>query len=168
MRRRALAMLLILMVAVLPVQAEEPTPDPVLLVAWGEGEDGHAYRLVMGDNAAYTVDVVLDHTRNGLPLQSNVSVAWAVEDGRSVATLVVDAALAWNDTVQLVVDVLGKDGTPVDWPPVERTVQVGRWNQPLADHEITTSSNWTLDQTTVTDGAPQRFFLLWGFDGTLL
>jgi len=159
MRRRALAMLLILMVAVLPVQAEEPTPDPVLLVAWGEGEDGHAYRLVMGDNAAYTVDVVLDHTRNGLPLQSNVSVAWAVEDGRSVATLVVDAALAWNDTVQLVVDVLGKDGAPVDWPPVERTVQVGRWNQPLADHEITTSSNWTLDQTTVTDGAPQRFFL---------
>jgi hypothetical protein len=76
-----------------------------------------------------------------------------------VATLTVDQEVAWNDTVHLTVDVMGVDGSPLDWPQIERTVQVGRWNQPLADHEITTSSNWTLDQTTVTDGAPQRFLL---------
>jgi hypothetical protein len=150
-------MLLVLMVAVLPVQAEDPLPAPTLQVAWGEG--AHAYRLVMGDDGNYTVDVDLDHLRNGTALSSNVTFAWSLEDGRSVATLTVDQEVAWNDTVHLTVDVMGVDGSPLDWPQVERTVQVGRWNQPLADHEITTSSNWTLDQTTVTDGAPQRFLL---------
>ena len=150
-------MLLVLMVAVLPVQAEDPLPTPTLQVAWGDG--AHAYRLVMGDDGNYTVDVDLDHLRNGTALSSNVTFAWSLEDGRSVATLTVDQEVAWNDTVHLTVDVMGVDGSPLDWPQVERTVQVGRWNQPLADHEITTSSNWTLDQTTVTDGAPQRFLL---------
>jgi hypothetical protein len=150
-------MLLVLMVAVLPVQAEDPLPAPTLQVAWGDG--AHAYRLVMGDDGNYTVDVDLDHLRNGTALSSNVTFAWSLEDGRSVATLTVDQEVAWNDTVHLTVDVMGVDGSPLDWPQVERTVQVGRWNQPLADHEITTSSNWTLDQTTVTDGAPQRFLL---------
>lgn len=150
-------MLLVLMVAVLPVQAEDPLPAPTLQVAWGDG--AHAYRLVMGDDGNYTVDVDLDHLRNGTALSSNVTFAWSLEDGRSVATLTVDQEVAWNDTVHLTVDVMGVDGSPLDWPQIERTVQVGRWNQPLADHEITTSSNWTLDQTTVTDGAPQRFLL---------
>ena len=163
MQRRAVMMLLLLMVAVLPVQAEEPTPDPALVVDWNRGENGHAYRLVMGDDAVYSIDVSLAHTRNGNTVASNVTTTWSVEDGRSVATLVVDQSVAWNDTVDIVVDVVGMDGAAVDWPPVERTVQVGRWNQPLADHEITTSSNWTLDQSTVSDGAPQRFFL--EFDG---
>lgn len=157
MQRRAMLMLLVLMVAVLPVQAEDPLPAPTLQVAWGDG--AHAYRLVMGDDGNYTVDVDLDHLRNGTALSSNVTFAWSLEDGRSVATLTVDQEVAWNDTVHLTVDVMGVDGSPLDWPQVERTVQVGRWNQPLADHEITTSSNWTLDQTTVTDGAPQRFLL---------
>ncbi len=163
MQRRAGLLLLILMVAVLPVQAEETAPDPVLLVDWDRGSEGHAYRLVMGDDASYTVDVNLVHERNGTAVPSNVSTSWSVEDGRSVAVLTVNQSVAWNDTVHLAVDVLGKNGAPVDWPAVERTVQVGRWNQPLADHEITTSSNWTLDQTSVTNGEPQRFFL--EFDG---
>lgn len=163
MQRRAGLLLLILMVAVLPVQAEETAPDPVLLVDWDRGSEGHAYRLVMGDDASYTVDVNLVHERNGTAVPSNVSTSWSVEDGRSVAVLTVNQSVAWNDTVHLAVDVLGKNGAPVDWPVVERTVQVGRWNQPLADHEITTSSNWTLDQTSVTNGEPQRFFL--EFDG---
>ena len=157
MQRRAMLMLLVLMVAVLPVQAEDPLPPPALQVAWDDG--AHAYRLVMGDEGNYTVDVDLDHLRNGTALSSNVTVAWSVEDGRSVAALTVDQEVTWNDTVHLTVDVIGVDGSPLDWPQVERTVQVGRWNQPLADHEITTSSNWTLDQTTLTDGAPQRFLL---------
>lgn len=163
MQRRAGLLLLILMVAVLPVQAEETAPDPVLLVDWDRGSEGHAYRLVMGDDASYTVDVNLVHERNGTAVPSDVSTSWSVEDGRSVAVLTVNQSVAWNDTVHLAVDVLGKNGAPVDWPAVERTVQVGRWNQPLADHEITTSSNWTLDQTSVTNGEPQRFFL--EFDG---
>ena len=163
MQRRAGLLLLILMVAVLPVQAEETAPDPVLLVDWDRGSEGHAYRLVMGDDASYTVDVNLVHERNGTAVPSNVSTSWSVEDGRSVAVLTVNQSVAWNDTVHLAVDVLGKNGAPVDWPAVERTVQVGRWNQPLADHEITTSSNWTLDQTSVTNGEPQLFFL--EFDG---
>ena len=50
---------------------------------------------------------------------------------RSIATLVVNQSLAWNDTVDIVVDVVGMDGVPVDWPTVERTVQVGRWTSPL-------------------------------------
>ena len=161
MQRRAVLMLLLLMVAVLPVQAEDPLPTPTLQVAWEDG--AHAYRLLMGDDGNYTIDVDLDHLRNGTAMSSNVTVAWAVDDGRSVATLTVDQDVAWNDTVHLTVDVIGVDGSPLDWPQVERTVQVGRWNQPLADHEITTSSNWTLDQTTLTDGAPQRFML--EFDG---
>ena len=163
MQRRALLMLLLLMVAVLPVNAEEPASSPVLHVDWGHGADDHAYRLVMGDDASYAIEVNLVHSRNGSPLDTNVTTTWSVEEGRSMATLVVNQSLAWNDTVDIVVDVMGMDGVPVDWPTVERTVQVGRWNQPLADHEITTSSNWTLDQSTVNDGAPQRFFL--EFDG---
>ena len=163
MQRRAMLMLVLLMVATLPVNAEETATSPALLVDWSSGENGHAYRLVMGDDATYDIDVNLVHSRNGAPLSSNVTTTWSVDDGRSVATLVVNQTVAWNDTVDIVVDVVGMDGAPVDWPTVERTVQVGRWNQPLADHEITTSSNWTLDQSTVSDGAPQRFFL--EFDG---
>ena len=132
-------------------------------VDWGHGADDHAYRLVMGDDASYAIEVNLVHSRNSSPLDTNVTTTWSVEEGRSIATLVVNQSLAWNDTVDILVDVVGMDGVPVDWPTVERTVQVGRWNQPLADHEITTSSNWTLDQSTVNDGAPQRFFL--EFDG---
>ena len=163
MQRRAMLMLVLLMVATLPVNAEETATSPALLVDWNSGEDGHAYRLVMGDDATYDIDVDLVHSRNGSPLDTNLTTTWSVDDGRSVATLVVNQSLAWNDTVDIVVGVVGMDGAPVDWPTVERTVQVGRWNQPLADHEITTSSNWTLDQSTVADGAPQRFFL--EFDG---
>ena len=163
MQRRAMLMLVLLMVATLPVNAEETATSPALLVDWSSGENGHVYRLVMGDDATYDIDVNLVHSRNGAPLSSNVTTTWSVDDGRSVATLVVNQTVAWNDTVDIVVDVVGMDGAPVDWPTVERTVQVGRWNQPLADHEITTSSNWTLDQSTVSDGAPQRFFL--EFDG---
>ena len=163
MQRRAMLMLVLLMVATLPVNAEETATSPALLVDWSSGENGHAYRLVMGNDATYDIDVNLVHSRNGAPLSSNVTTTWSVDDGRSVATLVVNQTVAWNDTVDIVVDVVGMDGAPVDWPTVERTVQVGRWNQPLADHEITTSSNWTLDQSTVSDGAPQRFFL--EFDG---
>ena len=77
MQRRAMLMLVLLMVATLPVNAEETATSPALLVDWNSGEDGHAYRLVMGDDASYDIQVNLVHSRNGSPLAATVNAARA-------------------------------------------------------------------------------------------
>ena len=44
-----------------------------------------------------------------------------------------------------------------------RTVVVTRWNQPLADHEVTISTEWQVDQTYDDENGTQSSILL--FDG---
>ena len=46
---------------------------------------------------------------------------------------------------------------------VTRTINVGLWGQPIADHEVTLNSEWTMDQQWENENGTQKYILL--FDG---
>ena len=47
----------------------------------------------------------------------------------------------------------------------ERTFKVGSWNQPMADHEVTTTTSWSLEQNYQTSEGNQSFMLLFEGNG---
>lgn len=163
MQRKAVALVLVMLLALLPAGVQANEAPPQLLVNWlGEGSSQH-YTLVMGDDATYTIDVTVEHERNAVLMEANVSVVWSLLDGRSTASIVVDRPVAWGDAIELEVEVLTKDGLAVSMPQLVRGLEVGRWNQPMADHELTTTSSWTLEQEAGSEEEPQTFALF--FDG---
>ncbi len=159
MGARAIGLVLLLMFALIPSPAQGDLVTPELVVDWqGEG-DGHRYELRMGDDASYDINVILEIERSLQSLQPEVNVTWSTVEGRSVATLNADLAPEWGDDVHLEVTVLTKDGEAVTGPVLNRAFTVGRWNQPMDDHELTTTSSWTLEQRRTNNDGPQAFVL---------
>lgn len=159
MDARVLGMTVVLLLATLPVSAHGESSTPQLLVDWqGEGE-GQQYLLLMHDDAAYDLDIVLQIQRGNESLTPQVNHSWATVDGRSTATLVADVAPMWGDLVHLQVTVVARNGEATTGPVLDRSFSVGRWNEPMADHELTTTSSWTLEQRRSSADGPQTFVL---------
>lgn len=166
LKRRTLALSLCFML-LLPVvasaQADDQPPAPSITTAWvddGQGGVLHAYTLKFADDDAYEISVQLNQLRNGSLLPYEAFTSWAVVDNIRTADIQFNTSLAWGDEIDLNIDVIGWNGDALDEAvSVSRSLTVGTWNQPMADHEVMTSTTWDLNQTYVDDNGTQEFVL---------
>jgi len=161
-RTTSLLMALMFMIALVPAQAQaDDTPTATIQVDWTQ--DGfditrNAYRVIFGDNGTYGVDITLEHSRNGTLLPSSSTMEWKVIDDRRVADVQFNTSLEWGDELNVRVDIQTYNGAETD-VLVERMLTVGRWNQPMADHEVMLSTSWELEQAYNDSEGEQRFGL---------
>ena len=161
-------MALMFMIALVPAQAQaDDTPTATIQVDWTQ--DGfditqNAYRVIFGDNGTYGVDITLEHSRNGTLLPSSSTMEWKVIDDRRVADVQFNTSLEWGDELNVRVDIQTYNGAETD-VLVERMLTVGRWNQPMADHEVMLSTSWELEQAYNDSEGEQRFGLAFNGQG---
>ena len=105
----------------------------------------HAYSVTFADDGAYEISVDLNHLRNDTLLPYEVFTSWSVEEDTRIANIQFNTSLAWGDEIDLNIDVIGWNGDSLDEAvSASRSLTVGTWNQPMADHEVMTSTTWDL------------------------
>ena len=161
-RSAALVLVGVFLVSLAPIQAEtNDAPSVTITTHWvGEGttDVAHAYLLTFSDNGTYTIDVTLHHERNETFLPSTQSIVWGSQDGLRTALVTFNTSLEWADVVELDVNILSHNGDAVDISS-GRTMEIGRWNQPMDDHEVMLSTTWEIDQSYTNEEGDQRFAL---------
>ncbi|MBR69197.1 MAG: hypothetical protein CMA86_06790, partial [Euryarchaeota archaeon] len=161
-RSAALVLVGLFLVSLAPIQAEtNDAPSVTITTHWvGEGttDVAHAYLLTFSDNGTYTIDVTLHHERNETFLPSTQSIVWGSQDSLRTALVTFNTSLEWADVVELDVNILSHNGDAVDISS-GRTMEIGRWNQPMDDHEVMLSTTWEIDQSYTNEEGDQRFAL---------
>ena len=167
---RSIVLVLLLLLTPLSsfVSAEEvPTVD--ITTDWNSASaitNEHAYILTFGDSSPHDYDVTIEHLRASVDLSPSIQTTFLENTPGLTARLVLDTAIAWNDTISIQVTINGHDGTALSSPIVEeRMFTVGSWNQPMADHEVTTTTAWSLEQNYQTGDGNQSFMLLFEGNG---
>ena len=167
---RSIVLVLLLLLTPLSsfVSAEEvPTVD--ITTDWNSASaitNEHAYILTFGDSSPHDYDVTVEHLRDSVDLSPSIQTTFLENTPGLTARLVLDTAIAWNDTISIQVTINGHDGTALSSPIVEeRMFTVGSWNQPMADHEVTTTTAWSLEQNYQTGDGNQSFMLLFEGNG---
>ena len=167
-RSAALVLLLLLTPMSYFVSAQD-TPTVSITTDWNSSSalnNEHAYILTFGDSATHDYDVAVEHLRDSSDLNPSIQTTFLENTPTLTARIVLDTVVAWNDTISIEVTINGHDGTPLTSPViVERTFTVGSWNQPMADHEVTTTTAWSLEQNYQTDEGNQSFMLLFEGNG---
>ncbi len=167
-RSVALVLLLLLTPMSYFVSAQE-TPTVSITTDWNSSSalnNEHAYILTFGDSAAHDYDVIVMHLRDSSDLNPSIQTTFLDNTPTLTARIVLDTVVAWNDTISIEVTIDGHDGTPLSSSiVVERTFTVGSWNQPMADHEVTTTTAWSLEQNYQTAEGNQSFMLLFEGNG---
>ena len=108
----------------------------------------------------------MEHLRGSTDLLPSIQTTFLEGTATLTARVVLDTAVAWNDTISIEVIINSHNGVVLPSPVVvERTFTVGSWNQPMADHEVTTSTTWSLEQTYQTNEGNQSFMLLFEGNG---
>ena len=158
------AVFILLISSSFPVQSQiGEVQSPEILVAW-EGEDVHVYHVLFDDSASYEVDVNISIESNLEVEYPEFSTQWVQLQQKSCLIVDVDASLSWFDHVSIIVDVQTRNGAPlVSEVQATREFDVGIWNQPLDDHEITLKTTWSMQQNYSDEFGPQVFDL--EFDG---
>ena len=167
---RSIVLVLLLLLTPLSsfVSAEE-VPTVEITTDWNSSSaltNEHAYILTFGDSSAHDYDVTIEHLRDSVDLSPSIQTTFLENTPSLTARLVLDTAVAWNDTVSIQVTINGYDGAALSSSIVEeRTFTVGSWNQPMADHEVTTTTSWSLEQNYQTSDGNQSFMLLFEGNG---
>ena len=126
----------------------------------------HAYILTFGDASAHDYDVAIEHIRDSADLGPSIQTTFLENTPVLTARIVLDTDLAWNDSVSISITINGHDGNTLPVPVViERMFTVGSWNQPMADHEVTTTTAWSLEQNYETEEGNQSFVLFFEGNG---
>jgi hypothetical protein len=126
----------------------------------------HAYILAFADSSAHDYDVTIEHIRDSVDLSPSIQTTFLENTPVLTARIVLDTNLAWNDSVSISIAINGHDGNTLPAPiVVERLFTVGSWNQPMADHEVTTTTAWSLEQNYQTEDGNQSFMLLFEGNG---
>ena len=126
----------------------------------------HAYILAFADSSAHDYDVTIEHFRDSVDLSPSIQTTFLENTPVLTARIVLDTDLAWNDSVSISITINGHDGNTLPAPiVVERVFTVGSWNQPMADHEVTTTTAWSLEQNYQTEDGNQSFMLLFEGNG---
>ena len=158
----ALCVLMLLPLAV-NAQAEAQPIAPSITTAWtDDGASGirHAYTLTFADEEAYELNISLDHQRSGEVLAYETFVTWSVEDNLRVADIEFNTTLEWGDEIEVSALVTTMNGQALENDlRSTRSLTVGTWNQPMADHEVMTSTTWNLNQTYQDENGNQTFVL---------
>tara|TARA_B110001450_G_scaffold217991_1_gene212243 strand:+ start:11991 stop:15056 length:3066 start_codon:yes stop_codon:yes gene_type:complete len=155
--------LMLLLPLVASAQADGQPVAPSITTSWtddGNGGVNHAYTLTFSDEDAYEINVELNHVRNEVPLENEGFIAWSINDDRRTAEVTFNTSIQWADELELIVDVIGWNGETLAQPvTASRSLTVGTWNQPMADHEVMTATTWNLNQTFEDENGTQSFVL---------
>lgn len=147
----------------------QDSPTVTITTDWNSSSalsNEHAYVLTFADSTSHDYDVMVEHLRNGMDLSPSIQTTFLEDTPTLTARIVLDSNIAWNDTVSIEVTINGHDGVQLPSPVViERTFVIGSWNQPMADHEVTTTTAWSLEQNYQTDEGNQSFVLYFEGNG---
>ena len=147
----------------------QDTPTVSITTDWTSDSalsNEHAYILTFGDASAHDYDVTIEHIRDSTDLGPSIQTTFLENTPVLTARIVLDTNLAWNDSVSISITINGHDGNPLPAPIIiERMFTVGSWNQPMADHEVTTTTAWSLEQNYETEDGNQSFVLFFEGNG---
>ena len=153
-----------------PLSVYADGTDPLnvdITTAWTSqsGTDNdHAYLLTFSSNSTFDISTEITHIQNGTELNVSVFTTWGYENGVRTAHLLLNSTLQWADQVTVDVTVNSIDSVVTTSNNFfTRSIEVGTWNQPMADHEITLTTSWNLLQNYTTVDGDQYFSL--NFDG---
>lgn len=170
--RRSQSIVLVLLLMLTPLSSlvsAEGSPTVSITTDWNSSSaltNEHAYLLTFGDSSSHDYDVSIEHLRDSIDLAPSIQTTFLDNTPTLTARIVLDTAIAWNDTIAISVTINGHDGNALT-PSIteERTFTVGSWNQPMADHEVTTTTSWSLEQNYQTSEGNQSFMLLFEGNG---
>ena len=170
--RRSQSIVLVLLLMLTPLSSlvsAEGSPTVSITTDWNSSSaltNEHAYLLTFGDSSSHDYDVSIEHIRDSIDLAPSIQTTFLDNTPTLTARIVLDTAIAWNDTIAISVTINGHDGNALT-PSIteERTFKVGSWNQPMADHEVTTTTSWSLEQNYQTSEGNQSFMLLFEGNG---
>jgi len=170
--RRSRSIVLVLLLMLTPLSSlvsAEGSPSLSITTDWNSSSaltNEHAYVLTFGDSSSHDYDVSIEHIRDSVDLSPSIQTTFVENTPTLTARIVLDTTIAWNDTISISVTINGHDGNALTSPITEeRTFTVGSWNQPMADHEVTTTTSWSLEQNYQTSNGNQSFMLLFEGNG---
>ena len=170
--RRNQSIVLVLLLMLTPLSSlvsAEGLPTVSITTDWNSSSaltNEHAYVLTFGDSSSHDYDVSIEHIRDSIDLAPSIQTTFLDNTPTLTARIVLDTAIAWNDTIAISVTINGYDGNALTSAVTEeRTFTVGSWNQPMADHEVTTTTSWSLEQNYQTSDGNQSFMLLFEGNG---
>ena len=170
--RRSQSIVLVLLLMLTPLSSlvsAEGTPTVSITTDWNSSSaltNEHAYVLTFGDSSSHDYDVSIEHIRDSIDLAPSIQTTFLDNTPTLTARIVLDTTIAWNDTIAISVTINGHDGNALPSAITEeRTFTVGSWNQPMADHEVTTTTSWSLQQNYQTSDGNQSFMLLFEGNG---
>ena len=141
MKVRASLLVILFLASVLPVvNADEVSPISINVDWSGD----HAY-IISGE--VEISDINVTHVHDSEMLDVGLIYATTGEDLR----IVLNTSLSYGDLIT------------IQAADVTRTVTVGIWGQPIADHEVTLNSQWEMDQQWDNENGSQKYILI--FDG---
>ncbi|MEJ6715483.1 MAG: hypothetical protein QNL20_00225, partial [Euryarchaeota archaeon] len=163
-RTRAFVLCLILVLPLMASAHAEGQPSaPSITTSWtddGASSVRHAYTLTFANDDAYEISVDLNHARYGQVLTYETFTTWSVSEDVRTADIEFNTTLSWGDEIEVTVDVIGWNGETLAEPiSTSRSLTVGTWNQPMADHEVMTATTWELNQTFQNEDGAQAFAL---------
>ena len=169
-RSRGITLVLLLVLTPLSVLVSaESSPTVAITTDWNSSSalsNEHAYILTFGDSSSHDYEITIEHLRDSSDLAPSIQTTFLENTPALTARVVLDTVIAWNDTITIEVTINGHDDVPLSSPVVvERTFTVGSWNQPMADHEVTTTTTWSLEQDYETNEGNQSFMLLFEGNG---
>ena len=115
---------MLFLASVLPIANADEVDTVTINVDW---TDDHAY-IIAGNVELSQINVTHEHDEQMLDV------------GIIYDTTGEDLRIVLNTTVS------NGDIVTIQAGEVTRTINVGLWGQPIADHEVTLNSEWTMDQ----------------------
>lgn len=143
MKGRAGLLILLFLTSLIPiVNADEVTPVTINVDWTGD----HAYIITGEVNLS---EVSVNHLHDGAALDVGLIYDTTGENLR----IILNTTLSHGDVIT------------VNGGEVSRTVTVGLWGQPLADHEVTLNSQWEMNQQWVNENGTQKYILVFNGQG---
>lgn len=143
MKVKASMLVVLFLVSVIPIANADETSPVTINVDWGAE---HAYSI-SGDVDLSEINIT--HLRGSESLELDLIYDTTGDDLRVVA----NTSLSHGDIITIQAGV------------VSRTVTVGLWGQPLADHEVTLNSQWEMDQEWDNENGTQAYNLIFNGQG---
>ena len=141
MKVRASLLVVLFVASVIPIVNAEEVSQITINVDWG---DEHAY-IISGNVDISSINVT--HSHQSEMLDVGVIYDTTGDDLR----IILNTSLSYGDIIT------------VEAGEVTRSLTVGIWGQPLADHEVTLNSQWEMDQEWENENGTQTYLLI--FDG---
>ena len=143
MKVRAGLLILLFLTSLIPiVNADEVTPVTINVDWTGD----HAY-IITGEVNLSEVSV------NHLHDEAELDVGLIYDTTGENLRIILNTTLSHGDVIT------------VNAGEVSRSVAVGLWGQPLADHEVTLNSHWEMDQQWVNENGTQKYILVFNGQG---